>query len=287
MSLDWSKIEINLLRAGKSRWPVGHRAGPNWFRSNLSAFDFWFVFRGRGVFQSPLGQIPIGRGTCLWLKSGVNYVVTQDHADTLGLYFAHFNIKGVDSHKHPIYNSLPGEAYKVGNPGFFQSSFSRIANLCYHHGHFNAHEGSAAWLQATHLLWGLLIEYDREARLENSLESGTPLRHRSMIKAVIRNMLQHPSEATATTVNQIAAKHGYSLGHFVKTFHKMQGVTPKQFLQAVRFREADKLLQDSDLGIGDIADLLGYANTFSFSKAFSKRTGMSPSAYRRKKSRVD
>ena len=59
------------------------------------------------------------------------------------------------------------------------------------------------------------------------------------------------------------------------------GLTYSELIERERIEQAEKLLEDSGLRITDIAFDLGYRNATHFSRAFRRKTGMSPRKYRR------
>ena len=60
------------------------------------------------------------------------------------------------------------------------------------------------------------------------------------------------------------------------------GKSAVRYVTVVKMERARKLLVDSDLRIGEIADKLGFEDIDYFSKVFRKTTGISPREYRRK-----
>jgi AraC family transcriptional regulator len=69
--------------------------------------------------------------------------------------------------------------------------------------------------------------------------------------------------------------------HFCRTFKQSFGVPPHQYHVQRRMERAKVLLADRTASITDIALTLGYSQTSSFSVAFRKNTGWTPSEYRR------
>lgn len=63
---------------------------------------------------------------------------------------------------------------------------------------------------------------------------------------------------------------------FEKVFH----MTPKQYLNQYRLREAAKRLQGTNATVEKIAIDVGYQNVYYFSKQFKKNFGAAPSKYR-------
>jgi len=72
-----------------------------------------------------------------------------------------------------------------------------------------------------------------------------------------------------------------SLHHFCRAFKQSFGIPAHQYQVQRRMEVAKLLLADGTTSITEIALSLGYAQTSSFSNAFRKTTGWTPTAYRR------
>lgn len=72
-----------------------------------------------------------------------------------------------------------------------------------------------------------------------------------------------------------------SESHAIRTFKQAYGVTPYAYLLEKKLDLAKQLLRDTNLSIREIANKLSFADEYYFSNVFKKRTGMTPSAYRR------
>jgi len=73
-----------------------------------------------------------------------------------------------------------------------------------------------------------------------------------------------------------------SIGY--RTLHRRlaeSGTTFQELVDSVRFDTAAKLLEQTDLPIGEIADALDYADPSMFTRAFARWTGTTPSAWRK------
>lgn len=68
--------------------------------------------------------------------------------------------------------------------------------------------------------------------------------------------------------------------HCTKQFRRTYGMTPNEFLQELKMREAQTLLTQTAHTLSEIAQSLGYPDLFAFSKAFKKRLGTAPTQYR-------
>lgn len=77
--------------------------------------------------------------------------------------------------------------------------------------------------------------------------------------------------------NMIAESMGFSLSHITKAFAKYNGISPNRFLKKHRMKIAKKLLSDPSFNVKQVAELVGIADQFYFSKAFKQEYGVSPS----------
>jgi AraC family transcriptional regulator of adaptative response / methylphosphotriester-DNA alkyltransferase methyltransferase len=68
--------------------------------------------------------------------------------------------------------------------------------------------------------------------------------------------------------------------HLHRTFKKIIGFTPVEYIQQVRINKAKNLLINSDRSVADIAIAVGIPNTSYFITFFKKKTGYTPTQYR-------
>lgn len=89
----------------------------------------------------------------------------------------------------------------------------------------------------------------------------------------------HAHVAKPWTVAQLAKTAGLSRSTFFERFVKAVGVPPMEYLLAWRMAIARDLLR-GDVGIGEVAERVGYGSASTFSTAFSRHVGQPPSQYR-------
>lgn len=78
---------------------------------------------------------------------------------------------------------------------------------------------------------------------------------------------------------------GWSKFHFIREFAKEVGVTPYQYIFDEKMKLASSKLKNTYQPVKEIAFDLGYTSNSSFTNAFVKHSGLSPSHYRKKYSR--
>lgn len=85
----------------------------------------------------------------------------------------------------------------------------------------------------------------------------------------------------AGSIKDIAEQVGMSPFHFIRTFEAVFGATPHQLRIQTRLQRAKHLLA-LDRSVTDVCLEVGFTSLGSFSSAFTRRVGVSPSAYQRR-----
>src|SRR4029077_16238330 len=87
----------------------------------------------------------------------------------------------------------------------------------------------------------------------------------------IRQNLQQP-----IGVNDLAQRAHLSVARFHVVFKRHAMVSPNRYVQNLRIQRAQELLISTDLSVAEIAAQVGINDPFFFSRAFKKRSGISP-----------
>jgi AraC family transcriptional regulator len=82
------------------------------------------------------------------------------------------------------------------------------------------------------------------------------------------------------TLTRLAQLCGLSDFYFLRTFERVTGVTPHQYVLRARLRHAALRLVDEDVKIVDIALDSGFNDVSNFNHAFRAEFGVSPRAWR-------
>ena len=83
------------------------------------------------------------------------------------------------------------------------------------------------------------------------------------------------------TLNQLAGEFHLSYSYLSSCFQVFAGCGFNDYLNQIRVEEAKKLLTNSHIPLMSISERVGYSDQSYFGKVFKKRTGISPSAYRK------
>lgn len=82
---------------------------------------------------------------------------------------------------------------------------------------------------------------------------------------------------------QLAQLAALSEHHFFRTFKLVFGYSPHQYLIHRRLKQAAEWLRTRSFTVSEVAHLTGFADVYSFSKAFRKAYGLPPSAFQNSK----
>ena len=86
--------------------------------------------------------------------------------------------------------------------------------------------------------------------------------------------------AEALDIGAIADAAGYSRAHFSREFRRVFGVSPREYLITRRLQRAATLLRNTDRSVAAVCHAVGLTSVGSFTAAFTRTYGMSPTAYR-------
>ncbi|MFD0693503.1 response regulator [Paenibacillus sp. GCM10027628] len=96
-----------------------------------------------------------------------------------------------------------------------------------------------------------------------------------IVEAIIRK-----SYNQNLTIQQLAEEVYMSAGHLQGLFKKETGQTINEYITMVRLEKAQELLRDPAIRIYEVANLVGYQDTYYFTKIFKKLVGVIPVQFR-------
>ena len=196
-------------------------------------------------------------GDFLLLPSGVEFKF-GDSCKKFKQYWAHFNIPFLNDKKSDFLASFQSKyLYHVNNRADMKE-LQRIFNQMISAG--NQDTLIAKFTTKAYLMY--LVAY-----CLNSLKATDITSSASFVKSV---------------TNYIYNNFNMTKEHFIRTFKKETGLTPVQFILNKKFEIVRGLLNNTTLPINNIMFNVGFMDASSFSRAFKKYAGCSPSEYREK-----
>ena len=242
---------------------------PGWSWQSVPArfphFNLWTVHGGTGSLQVGGATYPLNTGRVFCFRPYSDVRATHDPRDPLRVTYIHFHFRDARGRTwRPPEPALPPVTKAIAAADLFELTCRRISRLDDLPGGRNEAE---AYLTA--MLIGLRAEH-----LEPSPTDAGPL------AAAERLIRERPS--AVASVAQLARQVGVSPEHFARQFRRHFGKSPKDYLIDARIARAQDLLSQHELSVTRIAELLGYADVFFFSRQFKARTGLSPLQWRQR-----
>ena len=105
------------------------------------------------------------------------------------------------------------------------------------------------------------------------------------LAAALRRMHGEPTHPW--TVGELAKEAALSRSTFFDRFRREVGVAPMEYLLGWRMAIAKDLLRGDSVSVGEIAQRVGYSSSSTFSVAFARQVGTSPTTYARGRASVD
>jgi len=243
--------------------PLIYRCEAGWrFRPTvMKDYDLWYVLDGAGQVQVNQTRYPAGASSCFVFPPGAQITASHDPLHRLRVFVAHFDWdRGT---RLPV----PVQGSKVRDAVFF-TALARRCELSYWLG------GDMARRQSAALIAQMLLHLCAEA--EQPASAVMDLR----ISAAVELIQEEPGRRWP--VAELARRVGLSRSQFTRRFAHDTGLAPERFLIQARIQRATRLLHETDMSIGQIADALGYCDVFHFSRQYRQLTGQTASAQRRR-----
>lgn len=127
----------------------------------------------------------------------------------------------------------------------------------------------------------ILLEADRRyARFQAGMQRMPQL---ARLEEVFAYVYAHMDERLSVSV--LARCAGMSEKYFISYFKRCAGVSPAAYVRQIRMNVAKSYLQKGVLSVSQIAQMVGYGDSSSFSKAFKRCMHVSPGDIRQDKER--
>ncbi len=118
----------------------------------------------------------------------------------------------------------------------------------------------------------------------NALDGGVSDKAAPLI-ARVEKYLQHNYMLFDISLDSVSAILNINPSYFSSLFKRSTGINFVDYLTNLRIQAAQELLQDPLRSTAEVARLVGYENANYFTRTFKKKTGMTPTDFRRSTAR--
>lgn len=257
-------LPIQLLDFG-----LEHRQNENYTysndkRPNYTGCLLQFTLGGEGCFQSKDTLYTLKKGDCFLVTFPDESYYYLDAEKNWTYFYVHFDGYCAKDIVHEVQRRM-GLCFSLGSHSQTEQYFIEEYNAVYRGKKYRPYE-AGQWIYT--LLSTLLRE------TEQVLTDSTGAIAELATQWILRNYKKDKN------LSDMSAELGISHEHISREFRKYQGISPSDFLQNVRIEQSMGDLLNTNLTIEEIAKRSGFSCGNYFSKAFRKKTGLTPSAYR-------
>lgn len=131
----------------------------------------------------------------------------------------------------------------------------------------------------TRLARRMVVPPHRDGGQQQYVETPLPPVEADTLRGTLDWMTEHLADEI--TIDVLADQAHMSARTFARRFRAETGTTPHHWLTGQRVLLAQRLLEEGDRSIDEIADLAGFGNAALLRHHFMKRVGTTPQAYRK------
>ena len=234
--------ELYPLHIGRYACPSGNSYGP--FVRDY--YILHFIRSGKGVLINKDGSHPVATGEMFLIREGEPATYVADREDPWDYVWIGFSGSRAKS-----YAALPDI---MDIPADIDEKLFRYVNDD---------------IRSPELYTSLLYEMTYHlSDCDNNKEQDKTIQ-------VVHRYIKYNYQENITIAG-LAATFGFERSYLYRLFKERYGIGPKEYLTRIRLSKARWLLSKG-YSVAECASMVGYSDTFTFSKAYKKFYGVSPS----------
>ena len=256
--------DLSFLFCGRQNCSPGDSVGP----AVREHYLLHFCLSGRGVYQAQGRSYAVGPGEGFLILPGEVTSYRADQTEPWGHIWVGFDGSRAEELLHECGLGKEQRTYRCTAPDRLDHCVREMMR------YETAGRGHELMLQGElyHFLGWIARSLEEPAH--RGRETGKEYVELAM--EYIRNYFQED-----LTVAKLARYVGLNRSYLTTVFQSVLQLSPQQFLMRFRMTRAAQLLREHELSVGEVARSCGYPDPLTFSKAFKRTMGVTPSQYRR------
>jgi AraC-like DNA-binding protein len=280
---DFGARHVILNGRTDKRMHVSSFAGP---------FSIKSVVRGQAVWETARGRYVMRPGRNLILNAGTTYALSIEEGEPVETFCVFFKdgfieqaLRSITASERALLDSPEDRAESFALLESVHANDERPGSMLREMHRMVMRDGAAAMTLSGALQEAAVAIVSRSAslsRMSRELPATRVATRRELVRRlhVARDFMRSCSNRSLA-LTEIAREACLSPFHFHRSFRKLFGETPHQFVLRQRLDRAAARLRHTTAPVTDIAIIVGFESAAHLSRAFRQRFQVSPSAYRR------
>ncbi len=239
-------------------------------------YSLGYIISGDRRFITPYERYDVHAGDITAMPPGLYHRTISMSDKPYVNYLIKISPEIAESFCHEVDADIWNYVFDLKRFSFDETTHSKIENLLADM--LEIFEGSASYSET--LLKGLFYRLLVLIKDGNATTDRTPFKSElseDIMEAMYYIEKNYPE---SIKLSDVAARVGFSEGHFSRLFSSQVGTSFSSYLINIRLRHAKELLINTDLPVSEVALQTGFGSGDYLSASFSKYVGVSPSAFR-------
>ena len=258
-----SNININI------KYALSAEHDNTWYEVKAKAeYAFWIIQKGSLTIEYAQNTYALSEGDVFFFYPQILYHATS--SNHCSFIFVHFD--AILGSNYQALHFYPFDGYYPSGKtdphlGFLITSVESLHNKELF-SEFGIH-GSLM----------LFLSHIMKMKYRESAENVIPLQNTALarLQPVLIYINHHLAEPIY--IQELAHSINLSEKYFITFFKKTMGITPINYITQVKMKKALEYLHEQNYSIKEVSSLVGYPDIYTFSKAFKKVYGVSPSKF--------
>lgn len=239
--------------------------GHSWSIGFTDRYLLHYIVKGKGKFICDGKEYELRKGNAFLITGEKGGYYEADKEDPWYYIWINFSGNMADNFLKSVSLSRENPIYSTSNPEIIEKYFKELLKT--------EKENNFLLSGAMFTLMGEMIKYSNK-KVE-LIKKSTKEYVNSCKNYISVNSYKRIS------VDMLCDFIGLEHSYLYRLFMSEEGISPCSYIIEYKLNRAKQLLKETSLTVGEVASSVGYEDSLAFSKLFTKRTGMSPSEYRK------